>query len=808
MMKLKDFKIWALLFFSLNIFAQTEVKGIVVDANTDEIIPVVQIYNKVQEYTVYGETDGSFKIILNKDDVLVFYALGYEILEQTIADQIDSHYTVKLKPLGEELTEVIIDQQQKKIFGIKSLKSVEGTAIYEGKKTEAVLVDQTIGNKASGNPRQAYNQIVGLNIYETDDAGLQLNIGGRGLDPNRSSNFNTRQNGYDISADVLGYPESYYTPPLEATDEIQIIRGAASLQYGTQFGGLVNFKLKQPKPTKEFDLVTRQGIGSFGLFNSFTSVSGTLDKVSYYTYFQRKQGNGFRPNSNFKSSNVYANLGYQLSDKSKLIFESSYLNYTAQQAGGLTDERFLEDPTYSNRTRNFFDVDWILLNLKLEHDFNSKSKASLNVFRLDAHRKALGYRNARPEFPDILGTPRELLVDQFNNWGAEARFLTKYKIKNKESIWLIGSKLYKSNNFSQQGIGSDGDDANFVFYNDVFTNAALSESEFTFPNLNVSVFTENIIKINSKLSITPGARLEYINTEAEGFYIRKPTDIAGNVLERVLEEEYLNNERTFALLGLGLSYKSSNYIELFANVSQNYRSVTFTDIRVDNPNLIIDENLSDEKGFTADIGLRGSVLDQFRYDLSAYTLLYDNRIGLTQFDASRLIRSNIGTAHIYGLESLITANISNILLKDKTNWHWQHFINTAYTFSEYVDSENDNIVGNEVEFIPKLNFKTGVELGYKNLKSGLQYTYVSTQFTDALNTAQDLTSDFSTVGEIPAYSVMDLSLEYTYKKWKLETGVNNLLDESYFTRRATGYPGPGIIPSNPRNFYFVLQYKI
>ena len=28
--------------------------------------------------------------------------------------------------------------------------------------------------------------------------GLQLNIGGRGLDPNRTSNFNTRQNGYDI----------------------------------------------------------------------------------------------------------------------------------------------------------------------------------------------------------------------------------------------------------------------------------------------------------------------------------------------------------------------------------------------------------------------------------------------------------------------------------------------------------------------------------------------------------------------------------------------------------------------------------
>ena len=43
----------------------------------------------------------------------------------------------------------------------------------------------------------------GLNIFQNDDAGLQLNIGGRGLDPNRTSNFNTRQNGYDISAATL-----------------------------------------------------------------------------------------------------------------------------------------------------------------------------------------------------------------------------------------------------------------------------------------------------------------------------------------------------------------------------------------------------------------------------------------------------------------------------------------------------------------------------------------------------------------------------------------------------------------------------
>ena len=60
---------------------------------------------------------------------------------------------------------------------------------------------------------------------------------------------------------------------------------------------------------------------------------------------------------------------------------------------------------------------------------------------------------------------------------------------------------------------------------------------------------------------------------------------------------------------------------------------------------------------------------------------------------------------------------------------------------------------------------------------------------------------------IPKYDVMDLSIAYKIKNIKLEAGVNNLLNNHYFTRRATGYPGPGIIPSPPRNSYLTLQFK-
>ena len=87
-----------------------------------------------------------------------------------------------------------------------------------------------------------------------------------------------------------------------------------------------------------------------------------------------------------------------------------------------------------------------------------------------------------------------------------------------------------------------------------------------------------------------------------------------------------------------------------------------------------------------------------------------------------------------------------------------------------------------------------------------QYSYMSKQFTDSSNAISGNLS--GVIGQIPDYKILDLSLSYYFKNFTFESGVNNLLNEKYFTRRATGYPGPGIIPSSPRTFYFTMEIKI
>lgn len=822
-------KIRVLLFFVAANFlvfeatAQFTLSGTITDAETQKAVIDADVFSKSGSTLVKSNGKGSFKFNQLKEGTytLLVFKLGYQSKEIKVDLTKDRVLSISLTPFSKELSEVVINQQQEEIFSLKRLNPVEGTAIYAGKKSEVILLNQTVGNLAANNARQIYSQVVGLNIYENSDAGLQLNIGGRGLDPNRTANFNTRQNGYDISADVLGYPESYYTPPAEALGEIQVIRGAASLQYGTQFGGLINFKFKKPNPEKKIELVSRQSLGSFNLFTSFNSLSGTVGKFSYYTYFNYKQGDGFRPNSAFDSKNFFLSANYQLAENTKITLETTYLKYLAQQAGGLTDTQFNEDITFSNRARNWFEIDWRLIALKFNHKFSHKSDFSFNLFGLDAERNALGFRGdpQRPERnpitePDDLNAfTRDFMRGEFNNWGFETRFLTRYAVFNRDAVFLMGAKYYQADNRSFQGPGTAGLGTDFRFTSDQFTDYP-NQSSFEFPNLNMALFGENIFFINDKLSLTPGFRLEYIKTESEGLYTEVRYDNAGNEIFRQDVEDNRTLDRAFVLLGLGLSYNHSDNREAYANISQNYRSVTFSDIRVVNPTFIIDPNIRDEKGFTSDFGFRGKWKKQLSYDVGGFAILYNDRIGTILEDTGAnkgdRVRKNIGDALIFGLESFLDWNATSTLGLNTDKFRVNPFVNLALTRSEYLKSKENNVKGREVEFIPAVNLKTGLRVGYKNFMTNLQYTYLSEQFTDAENTliAPKGDSREGIIGEIPAYGIMDLSLSYKYKFLKFEGGINNLLDETYFTRRATGYPGPGIIPSSPRTYYVTLGVKI
>ena len=789
-------------------FAQYRLEGIIMLEGENKLKSSIKIYDKTAGF-VNEVYEGEIFILENRVQKItyIFVAEGYSIIEKEIDLSTGDKFKLFLPKQVEELNEVILSAKKKEVFALKRMRDYEKTAIYAGKKTEVIVIEQSMANLAANNARQIFNQIPGLNIYQNDDAGLQLHIGGRGLDPNRTSNFNTRQNGYDISADVLGYPESYYTPPAEAIEEIQIIRGAASLQYGTQFGGLVNFKLKDATTYRPIAGVIRNTIGTNSLYTNFTQLSGRLSKWRYIGHVNIKKGNGFRPNSKFNSSNVFAKISYDFSENTILSAEVTYLDYLAQQAGGLTDDLFNGNPYQSNRERNWFGLYWFLYNIKFEHALSDNSNISVNFFGLNAQRNAIGFRSNRVSQIDPY-EERDLIKGDFNNFGIEARWLKKYILRDKKAVFLFGGKYYSAKNTSAQGPGSASNEADFSFFKEEYPSYS-QQSNYTYPNENISVFSENIFYINKNLSITPGLRYENILTATKGNYQRINTDAAGNVILNETLKSMESRRRSFVLLGLGLSYKALRSLEYYANISQNYRSVTFADISIINPAFSINPNITDENGYTIDLGIRGKIKKMISFDLNLFHLSYQNRIGFIQKafqDGSvKSERGNVGDANLSGLESLIDLNLSELFHLNIKKYSLNSFINYSFIKTRYSKSNIPGIEGKKVEFVPKDNLKFGLRFGYKNLTLNMQYSYVSEQYTDSSNAVEGNLS--GVIGLIPEYEIVDLSGAFKLNKFKFEFGINNTLNEAYFTRRATGYPGPGIIPSSGRNFYLSTQFK-
>ncbi len=694
--------------------------------------------------------------------------------------------------------------EKSKNFNVGKLNSVEGTSIYEGKKSEVIDVNATPGNKSTNNAREIYGKISGLNIWESDGAGIQLSIGGRGLNPNRVSNFNTRQNGYDISADALGYPESYYSPPSEAIDKIEIVRGAASLQYGTQFGGFLNFNLKKGPENKKFELTTRQTMGSWGFINSFNSIGGTVGKLTYYAYAQRKQGNGWRPNADFYVNSGYASLQYKFSAKFKIGLEYTLMQYLAHQPGGLTDGMFKQDPQQSIRVRNWFNVNWNLMAFTLDYEFSEKTRLNVRTFGLVASRDALGTLNQINRADD--GKERNLLSDQYKNFGSEIRLLHYYSLLKIPSVFLIGGRYYQGYTDRKQGLADSTNQPHFSFLN----GANPEYSAYTFPSRNISVFSENIFKLTKNLSITPGLRFEYIDTRSSGYYNVENKNLAGQVIFKQQYQDNRVSQRSFVLAGVGLSWHPSKATELYSNFSQNYRSINFNDMRVVNPNFQVDPNLKDETGFTYDLGYRGTYKNFLYFDATFFYLGYNNRIGSvlktdTVNSTVYLLRTNVSDSKTYGFETLIEVDFYKWLIKGNKDMKISVFSNFSWMNAVYNGSKEKAFEGKQVELVPPILFKSGVKYKYKKFGASYQYSYTAQQFTDATNST--FTAN-AVNGLIPAYNVMDFSLSYTYRKLTLEGSINNLLDNRYFTRRAEAYPGPGIIPSDARSFYVTLQVKL
>lgn len=701
-----------------------------------------------------------------------------------------------LKPVVLQTTFIKAYRQEQVV---QQLGDTHHTFLVGGRKNEVIAVQDLPANLAEKTGRQIFAKIPGAFIYDMDGAGNQVNVATRGLDPHRSWEFNIRQNGVVINSDIYGYPASHYSPPMEAIKNIELVRGTASLQYGAEFGGMINYVTKSADTTKAFSYEMLNSVGSYGLLSTFNAIGGKVGRWTYYAYYQKRVSEGYRVNAKSVSEAQMATIRY---DFSKNLFLSAAIArgaYTYRIPGPLTDSMFYENPRQSTRSRNYFNPDLYVPSVTLDWKIGEHTQLNWIVSGVFGLRNSVEFEGFadKPDLPDpvtLQYKPRVVNIDQFNTKTTEIRLLHRYQTGSVKHAVSVGVRYFNNDlHRRQQGKGTTGSD----FDLSVIGNWG---RDLHYKSNSIAVSVENMIWVTPKFTISPGFRYEKGKTDMTGYISYLD---AQNVPNRIAHN--------IPVFGINTQYRFSDFNRIYAGISQAYRPVLFKDIIPASVLERANKDLKNAFGYNAEIGISGRAGTWLKYDLSFFEILYNNRLGnlvLRENGNNYIYKTNIGNSRTRGIECY-----TEIFPLRTQQYLLSLFTATSFMKGVYQDAAlaingaNKDISGNEIESVPHWISRNGINAGFRTLTAALQYSYVASSYSDPTN--QTVPSANGAKGIVPEYGIWDFNIACRFlNRFTLRAGINNFTNHQYFTKRPLFYPGPGIWSSDGRSIVVSLGLKI
>ncbi|MCS6916528.1 MAG: TonB-dependent receptor [Chitinophagales bacterium] len=686
---------------------------------------------------------------------------------------------------------------------MQRLPDLKGTYLTTGIKNEVIQIRNSSINTMQNNGRSVFARVPGAFVYEFDGTGNALNIATRGLDPHRNWEFNIRMNDVLINSDLYGYPANHFNPPMEAVDQVQLIRGSASLQYGAQFGGMLNFILSRPDTTRPFSMHTQVSRGSFDFFSAFVDGGGQVKKLEYYFYYNHRTSDTYRENARYQYDSWHVGATYHFSPEMSLKAELSHMYYVNQLAGALTDSMFYEDPRQSTRFRNYYAPRiWVPA---LNFNWKLSDQTTLNIIAsgIRGNRNSVLFL-ATPNIPDTINAatlqynPRQVDIDEYNSNNFEIRVAHEYDLASLKNRLVSGLRLiYNDLHRFNGGKGTTGIDYDLTITGDWRRDMHLISKTS-------ALFVENSFGITDRFSITPGLRLE-----------RGASDLSGKIQYYADEKVPQTIDHNYLLTGIRSEYRFSTTGNVYAGWSQAYRPMLLKDIIPLAATDSIDPNLKDVTGWNGELGVRGTVKKWLNYDVSLFGLSYKDRITTVVLTDSlgntRFYKTNIGDNFNKGVEVFFEFSPLQWMQREGLSGI-SLFTSSAYMQARYTKgtvrsgNENIDITGNHVESAPDWNLRSGLTYRWRGFSATLMHSYVSETYADALNTREP--NKTGTLGLVPEYHLWDFFAAWYYGNWNVKMSITNLFDKPYFTKRPTFFPDPGIWPGDGRNVVFSVGMRL
>ncbi|MBA2623473.1 MAG: TonB-dependent receptor [Chthoniobacterales bacterium] len=689
------------------------------------------------------------------------------------------------------------------------LPAVLGTRIYSGKKTAVIDLDE-FPRITNNNYRQALAKTPGL--YLSEETTPLVSIGYRGLDPNRVQFTQVLKDGIPIHADQFGYPEAYYTPPLDTVDRLEFLRGGAALLYGPQPGGALNFITHRPRPDRPLSFGTTNTFGSDNYYSNFTYVDGTSGRLGYYAYYNHRSGDGFRAaNSDFELNAGQVKLVLDANTSSRWILAMEGYEEDHGEPGGLTFAtgttavNYNENRDATSRFNDRFKLRRYFASLAWEKDFSEATRLTLTAWggyysRFSVRQRGGGFGTVPlPSLDRNAAVNSTTIEDQeFYTEGVEARLRHDYELWGGRHTIAGGLQAYHTTSPRQDLRGFTASDRSDGLRNK-------SEREIFY----LPLFVENRFHWG-RLSIVPGVRVENVWQSVQEEFNFDKTE-AGTSLAHEDDHELV------PIFGLGVAYEFARKVEFYGNISQSYRPKIFTQAVPTGGTTQVPRDLQESAAVQYEIGFRGTPRDWLTWDVSGFLLDFDDQIGTIALPGGRSTLANVGRARHYGVEFAGEVDLigwidsHHRLLPERSvqkgaEDHAKRkslldsigslslYANATLLDAEFVRGPLD---GKTPRFAPDYLIRTGLIYRLQDRwKVAFLGTFVDEAFADDTNTAERT---------VPAYAVWDLTAEAKiYKEIvSVNAGINNVFNEDYYAR----ITNTGIDPAARRNYYGGFSLK-
>lgn len=666
------------------------------------------------------------------------------------------------------------------IGSVDSLKNIPGSGeILEKEALEASRVFTV---------NEALRKFAGVHTRDEEGLGLRPNIGIRGLNPLRSTKITLLEDGIPLSYAPYGDNASYYHPPIDRYERIEVLKGAGQIGFGPQtIGGVINYIT--PMPPQQFGGEVSVMGGNRNYFNGKARLggSGMLLDVN------RKQSDGARDNTHSTLNDLNFKQVLGLSDRQALTLRASHLIEDTQNTySGITEAEFRNFGARYNPFKNDqLDTKRTGISTTHEMDLGAGTQLLTNVYYSKFDRdwwrqsssttdgQASNFAASRLAGNAInvdAGTSVQGRLRSYYNWGVEPRLKMTHDVLGARSELETGIKVHFENQQRKQINGTSP----------TARTGTTAENNLRETRA-YSAFVQNRILLG-QWAVTPGLRYENIRS------------LRTDRLAAVTGEDTLGQW----IPSLGGTYQATPHTTYFAGVHRGFAPPRTEDVI---NGVGTSTNVGPELSVNWELGVRAKPLTDadlqatlFRNDFSRQIAVGSIAGGNTPLAQGETLYQGVELSGRIGVtdEIYVRGVYTGVLTAEQKTAFRRVDTNAIVNNGAGGNSE----AGNRMPYAPKHLLTAAIGYKLASVDTQLEAVHVGEQFSDFANT--EAASANGQLGKIAAYTILNATLNYHFQpqQIKLFVAVKNLADKTYIVNRTHG-----ILPSSPRLVQAGINYS-